>query len=178
MTDLLVFDTDCLSAFLWVQREDLLEKLYSRQMIIPRQVCDELSNPAIPHLKTRLDKMLNSGSAAPGTFAVGTEAFALYEKMTHAPDSGCKVIGKGEAAALVLAKENGGIVASNNLKDISAWLTALKLKNMTTGDILIDALKQNHIDEDEGNVLWAAMLAKRRKLGAASFSDYIKLKLP
>jgi len=41
---------------------------------------------------------------------------------------------------------------------------------------LIKALNKGLITEDEGNSIWASMLAKRRKLGAASFSDYIKLK--
>ncbi|KUK72053.1 MAG: hypothetical protein XD91_1557, partial [Clostridiales bacterium 38_11] len=30
--------------------------------------------------------------------------------------------------------------------------------------------------EDDGNTIWISMLAKRRKLGAASFSEYIKSK--
>jgi hypothetical protein len=44
---------------------------------------------------------------------------------------------------------------------------------VTTGDILVDAYQRGLITEAEGNAIWARMIAKRRKLGAASFSDYL-----
>ena len=69
-----------------------------------------------------------------------------------------------------------GVVASNNLSDIGIYIKRVGLKHTTTGDILIEALEKGFIKEDEGNALWASMLAKRRKLGATSFSEYIKLK--
>ena len=50
------------------------------------------------------------------------------------------------------------------------------MKNITTGDILIEALKKGYITEDDGNNIWTLMLAKRRKIGATSFSEYIKIK--
>ncbi|HEX2952382.1 MAG TPA: hypothetical protein VHR47_00175, partial [Bacillota bacterium] len=64
---------------------------------------------------------------------------------------------------------------SNNLKDISSYISEFELKHITTGDILIQALEKGYITEDDGNTIWALMLAKRRKLGASSFSEYIKL---
>lgn len=39
-----------------------------------------------------------------------------------------------------LAWVHDGIVASNNLKDIALYIDELKLKHITTGDILIEAL--------------------------------------
>ena len=36
------FDTDCLSAFLWVREESILAKLYARRIILPAQVYNEL----------------------------------------------------------------------------------------------------------------------------------------
>ncbi len=38
----------------------------------------------------------------------------------------------------------------------------------------MEALERGFTTEDEGNTIWVSMLAKRRKLGAASFSEYIK----
>jgi hypothetical protein len=67
-------------------------------------------------------------------------------------------------------------VASNNLKDIGSYISEFKLKHITTGDILIEALEKGYITEDEGNAIWASMLTKRRKLGATSFYEYIKTK--
>jgi hypothetical protein len=47
---------------------------------------------------------------------------------------------------------------------------------MTTGDILAEAYEKGYITESQGNSLWASMLKKRRKLGAESFADYLKIK--
>ena len=106
LTELLFFDTDCLSAFLWVGNECLLPILYPGKIVIPMPVYSELNRPSIPNLKARIDS----------------------------------------------------------------------LKHITTGDILIDAYKRKYISENQGNVIWNNMLAKRRRLGAASFTDYLKQK--
>ena len=76
--------------------------------------------------------------------------------------------------AIALAKEEKGIVASNNLRDISAPVAFYQLNLVTTGDILEKAFSQNFITETEGNQIWQAMLMKRRRLGAKSFTDYLK----
>lgn len=43
----LFFDTDCLSAFLWVNEQAILSKLYPGRIIIPEPVYNELSRPQI-----------------------------------------------------------------------------------------------------------------------------------
>ena len=98
-----------------------------------------------------------------------------YTEFTRKPKPGHVVIGRGEAASLALAKSEKGIVASNNLKDISQYITEYQLSHKTTGDILTEALDSGLITEQEGNTLWANMLKKRRKLGANSFTEYLKL---
>lgn len=37
MIEQLIFDTDCISAFLWVGRENLLLKLYAGRIVLPKQ---------------------------------------------------------------------------------------------------------------------------------------------
>ena len=85
-----------------------------------------------------------------------------------------RVIGRGEAAAIAMVKECGGIIASNNMRDILSYVIKHKLKHTTTGDILIEAMNAGMITEEEGNRIWSNMLRKRRMLPAAAFSDYIK----
>ena len=51
LTDTMFFDTDCLSAFLWVNNQSLLAQLYPGKIMIPAEVYAELSIPSIPHLK-------------------------------------------------------------------------------------------------------------------------------
>ncbi|MHB1454972.1 MAG: hypothetical protein ACYCYM_13595 [Saccharofermentanales bacterium] len=104
---------------------------------------------------------------------IGTEAYDLYFRLTTLPDVGHIVIGRGEASAIALAKANSGIVASNNLRDISLYIQEFKLHHLTTGNILVEAYSDNYISELEGNKIWAAMLAKRRKLGKETFTDYL-----
>jgi len=176
LIDPLFFDTDCLSAFLWARGESLLAQLYPGRVAIPRAVYAELSDPGIAHLKARVDTMIACGQAAIAELDVGTGEYDVFHKLTQAPDAGHKIIGDGEAAAIALAKGTDGIVASNNLRDITLYIDEYGLKHMTTGDILADACQHGLITEAEGNAIWARMIAKRRKLGAASFSDYLASK--
>ena len=174
MIEPLFFDTDCLSAFLWVNNVSILAQLYPGRIVIPAEVYTELSIPTIPHLKARVDTMLANGDARIERIQTETEEYKLYRKMVDAPDHGHVIIGPGEAAAIALAKVQSGILASNNLKDISVYVSEFGLQHKTTGDILKEAMENGLITEFSGNQLWQDMLRKRRKLGYATFSDYLK----
>lgn len=50
-----------------------------------------------------------------------------YFKMTSHPDPGMKIIGKGEAAAIAMVKQRGGILASNNMRDIASYISKYNL---------------------------------------------------
>lgn len=176
LTDPLFFDTDCLSAFLWVGNESLLYKLYGTRIMIPEQVYSELSNPGVTHLKARVDAMINAGQATIAKVELGTESYAVYQRLTTNPTSGHKIIGRGEAASIALAKANEGIVASNNLRDILVYIEEYRLANVTTGDILYEAYQKSLITESQGNVIWFNMLNKRRRLGYKSFTEYLQTK--
>lgn len=174
MINSLFFDTDCLSAFLWVNNQSLLAQLYPGRIVIPKEVYNELSNPAVPHLKKRVDSMLASGDARIESIQTESIEYLLYRKMTESPDEGHLIIGRGEASAIALAKERDGILASNNLKDISAYVAEFGLRHVTTGDILKEALLNELITEEEGNQLWQEMLKKKRKLGYRSFEEFLE----
>ena len=174
MTDVLFFDTDCLSAFLWVNNQSLLSQMYPGRIVIPSAVYAELSNPRVSHLKERIDTMIADHTAQVKTIDVGTVEYELFRKLTSNPDPGHLIIGNGEAAAIALAKEQNGILASNNLRDITVYVEEYNLQHMTTGDILKEALERNLITEDIGNQLWQDMIKKRRRLGYDTFSDYLQ----
>jgi predicted nucleic acid-binding protein len=103
-----------------------------------------------------------------------TEEYNFYHELVISPQKGQKIIGRGEAAALALAKVRNGIIASNNLKDISRYVSLYNLDYVTTCDILVEALNKELIDESLGNKIWNNMLQKRRLLPASTFSDYLK----
>ncbi|MDR2569503.1 MAG: hypothetical protein LBD23_04275 [Oscillospiraceae bacterium] len=175
MTDVLYFDTDCLSAFLWVKAEHLLVSLYSGNIIVPQQVYNELSNPHTPHLKERLNVMIDNNDVLLKTISTNTPEFNLYMKLTNRPEKGRSIIGRGEAAVIALASASSGIIASNNLKDVASYTLELGLRHITTGDIILRAHETSLITENDGNIIWSAMLAKKRKIGAGSFTDYIAM---
>lgn len=175
LTKEIFIDTDCISAFLWVGNESLLSQLYPGRIVMPKPVYDEIDKPNLSWMKTRIDSMISTGKLTVVDLIAGTEEFDLYYKMTENPDKGHKIIGDGEASSLALAKAKNGIVASNNFRDIFTYIKEYSLEYTTTADILVDAYKQGIIDENQGNIIWINMLRKRRKLGAASFSDYLRL---
>ncbi len=171
MTDKYFFDTDCLSAFLWVRGESILSRLYSGHIILPAQVYRELSR--VPHLLASVDTLKQQGDLKIESMEVDSAEYHDYIQMTTAPEVGMRLIGSGEAAGIAMVKHRGGTLASNNLRDISCYTEKYKIEHITTGDILIRAMNAGMLTEEEGNKLWAGMLKKRRKLPAATFTDYL-----
>lgn len=173
MTDSIFFDTDCICAFLWVNGESLLEKMFPGKIVIPKEVYNEIDRPTIPHLKNRVDQLIANGSAVVVSMDINSEEYALYRELTT--DFGTnKVIGSGEAASIALAKKHNGVLGSNNLRDISYYIRKYSLKNVTTGDILVEAFQKGFITEQEGNTIWTNMLKKKRKIGADSFTEFLQ----
>ena len=174
LTEPLFFDNDCLSAFLWVNYESILVKLYPGRIVIPSQVYTELSNPSVKGLKAQVDTLVKGGQAAVKSINVPSAEYSLFSKLTQNPDPGYCVIGHGEAAAIVMAKEQGGILASNNRRDISDYVREFSLKHITTGAIMKEAMAASLIDEAQGNVIWQKMIIKRRWLVYPTFSEYLR----
>ena len=92
MTDKLFFDTDCISAFLWVKEENILFKLYPGKIILPKPVFSELSNPSIPHIKRKINELCLSGDVSTKEILVNTEEYKLYCELAISPPKGEKVI--------------------------------------------------------------------------------------
>jgi len=103
-----------------------------------------------------------------------TEEFHIYYELAISLETAKKRIGKGEAAAIALAKVHSGVLASNNMKDIGSLVSLYRLRHITTGSILSEAIDKGLIDEHSGNQIWQSMLQRRRILPSATFSDYLK----
>lgn len=171
MTEKYFFDTDCLSAFLWIREESILTKLYRGKIILPSQVYNELQR--VPHLLSRVDTLRNNGDLSVESMEVGTTEYNDYLRMTSSPEEGMRIIGRGEAAGIAMVKQRDGTLASNNLRDIRPYVEKYGISHITTGDILIEAMEAGIITEAEGNTIWSDMIRKRRMLPTASFSDYL-----
>ena len=90
---------------------------------------------------------------------------------------GAKSIGSGEAAALVLARYNEGIIASNNFKDVSSYVQQFNLQHLTTGRILKEAYNMHLKSKNECEAIWRTLIKRRRKLPTETFEDFLKLGL-
>lgn len=171
MTEPLFLDTDCLSTFLIVQRENLILQLYAGRIGIPQQVYDELTK--VRFMINKVDALLRANRVVLYQIHAGTDSGTLYLKLTNAPEAGFKTIGSGEAAAIVLSKEYDGILGSNNMRDILPYIQLYNLNHRTSADIMAEALEHDLITEGQGNVIWRDMLQRNRKLPADTFSDFL-----
>lgn len=171
MTEKYFFDTDCLSAFLWVREESILARLYAGRIILPTQVYNELRR--VPHLLARVDTLKNNGDLSVESMEAGSEEYNDYLQMTTSPETGMRIIGSGEAAGIAMTKQRDGTLASNNLRDIRPYVEKYGISHITTGDILIEAMDAGIITEAEGNTIWSDMIRRRRMLPTTTFSEYL-----
>ena len=171
MTDLIYFDTDCLSSFLWVGREFLLIRLYKDRIFLSQQVYREIVR--IPSLKIKVNQLIQSKEFTLSDFQVGSPEHILYTELTKNPIKGRKIIGNGEASVICLAKCRDGIVGSNNFKDIWEYLDLYHLRHIATADILCEALENGLISLRESNTIWRDMRNKNIWLPEETFSDYL-----
>ena len=165
------FDTDCISAFLCTDKGCIVSELYGCRIVFPQVVVDELSRARDADLVRRCDELCDRGVADVWDIDSLSPALLDYVNMTEGVFG--RAIGKGEAAAIALAKEHGGVVASNNLRDVREYIENYKLDNTTTAGIMVEALNEGLISESEGNAIWSNMIAHGCKLGAASFTEYL-----
>ncbi len=172
MTEPLFLDTDCLSTFLCVGKENLVLQLYADRIGIPQQVYAELR--IVRFMRNTVDALIKANRVVLYQITAGTDAGNLYLKLTAQPDRGFKMIGNGEAAAIVLTREYNGILGSNNMRDILPYIRLFNLQHRTSADIMAEALEHHLINEGQGNAIWRDMLQRNRKLPAETFSEFLK----
>ena len=173
----LFFDNDCISAFLWINNTSIVTQLYKGRVAIPGQVYDELrmGRGAAKVLKERIDILVENGDAVIVHMDTGSPEYAIYSSLALAPPAGTRTIGRGEAACIALAKERNGILASNNLRDIKRYIEEYHLEHITTADIIVEAVDKKLITEKDAEDMWREMLARRRRIGANSFHEYLQM---
>ncbi len=171
--DKIYFDTDCLSTFLCTNSEWIPMSLYGNRMVVPAPVYEELKK--IDFLREKVSNMMARGVVSKETFSIETDIYKLFMLLK----TGTKELPKidmGEASVIALAKCNEATMASNNLKDVAYYINYYKLNNITSADILVEALEQERIIKSEGERLWQKMRAKRRKMPCDTFEEYLKRK--
>jgi predicted nucleic acid-binding protein len=164
----IILDSDLLSSFAWVDRLDILEGLYSKQMIVLEEVLEELRR--VPHLASKVELSIEKGHIRSETMlADSPEALQLAKFL----ESGR--YGTGEASCMAYLTQHEGILGSNNLSDVKAFCIQNKRQLLTTADVLHHAHETGLTTLAEANEIWFGMLSKRRKLPASSFTEYLSI---
>lgn len=172
MTKIIFFDTDCISSFLWTKTEHLLIHCFGDDMIIPTQVYSEISR--VPHLRKQIDDLVNDGYMTVEAIQTGSEENKVYAALTdHTKVNKLPLIGRGEAAAIVLSKKYKGVLASNNLRDVKYYVDLYNLNHVTTADIIHKVVKDGLLTIFQADEIWIQMINKRRKLPFDTYSLFL-----
>lgn len=170
----IVFDTDCISCFLWIKKLDIVKALFPNQIIIPQTVCNELNKMKDPQnrfLFNDLNVQILQNNFKLKDVMVTNWEFNEYCKLISMKNP--KRIGRGEAAAIVIAKSLNGTLASNNLSDILPYVGNNKLPYICTEDILYLSYKKNYFSIEEGNQIWNDM-KKYKRLPNYDFKEIVR----
>ena len=108
--------------------------------------------------------MIDGGNLIVEEITTGSEENKLYIDLTDfTKSSRLPLIGKGEAAAIVLSNKYKGILASNNLKDVKYYVKLYNLNHITTADIIHKVVSDGILTIPEADAIWSQMIIKKRK---------------
>jgi len=169
-----VFDNDCLASFLWTRRVDILVRVLPERRVVPGSVVSELEVLAggpYNWVYEQLVEEINGGRFEKAELVAETPEALEFRDLVFGQGFQGRRLGRGEAAALLLAKSLGGTVASNNLKDVAEYCKRYGLNLISTDDILCVACNRGYLTVEEGNELWAEMKRRRRRLPDYDFFE-------
>lgn len=124
--DKIYFDTDTLSSFLCVEREDILISLFNNRIMLTGLVETELFKvpPLRKGTQSFKDKILfyrKKGLFLKETMQLYSSEFMFYQLLTENYINKRPIIGNGEASVIAFAKVNEATMASSNLKDVASY---------------------------------------------------------
>jgi predicted nucleic acid-binding protein len=163
----IVLDSDVISSFAWVERFDIVIKLYSPNIIVLDVVKDELIK--VKHLFNKVKKYIESEDIELVNIDLNAEEGLEYGHLLKYSWR----IGKGEAACMAYCRYHNCILGSNNFADILNYCKEFGIKIKTTVGIMIEAYENKLIDFRIGSRMWKKMIEKRRKLPYKTFQEAI-----
>ncbi|ACM61533.1 putative nucleic acid-binding protein [Caldicellulosiruptor bescii] len=168
------FDTDCLCSFSWVNRLDIIVELFGNNVCIPSMVFKEIER--LRYTKSIFVYQNIKRKIETGEFKLVKldPLDTLYSEFLELVDPAKeKPVGNGEAAAIVLAKQYNGTLASNNLKDVLPHIQPDQPPLITTETILYLAYQRKLISFQEGQQILDEMKLRKRKLSTYSFFELL-----
>lgn len=168
----LVFDNDCLASFIWIKRIDILVDLYKDRIFVPQVVVDEFSfmkrYSKYSWVYEDVIEAINAGLFKVIEIESEHQAFFEYNKLIKMGK------GKGESAAIAIAKTMDDYTACNNLRDIRPFIDNNEINNLLTFDILFEYYNKNSKSVEEIEAIITEMRSKKRKLPDIRFEKYIE----
>lgn len=154
-----IFDTDLMQCFASIDNGiDILAKTLGKEIYVTGQVLEETRLLYAwfkkQDIARRIDVAVSKGVIGRmDVFAVEEDA-RLFTAMISGNCPGLPAIGKGEAAALVLAKISCGTIASNNLRDVKKYCVNNGIPLLCTEDVLSLAVISKPITLDFASQFW------------------------
>lgn len=176
-------DSDLLVSFLKSNKEDyfdIFQKVcQGYRFIVPKEVHTELLNnkelKRLEQLIRRIESLIKNKVVELYEMRVDELAYVFkYKLQQRVP--GRKKIGPGEAAAIALCADKRGILASNNLRDVSRQVGNQRLKHITTSRVLGQAYTTGLINMEKAEEIWADMLSYGTFLPNKTFKEYLDRK--
>ncbi|SDG72270.1 Predicted nucleic acid-binding protein, contains PIN domain [Thermoanaerobacter thermohydrosulfuricus] len=172
----IVFDNDCLCSFSWINRLDILDNLFTTHIVIPDIVMNEISfllnYTSYCYVFYNIEQRIKAQQYRIEQIPVFTPFEKEYKELTDPQRK--MTIGKGEAAAIIIAKRLNGTLASNNLQDILPHIKPNYPPLITTETILYLAYQQKIITMKEGQQILQQMKQRHRFLSTYNFGELIK----
>lgn len=153
------YDTDCLSCFLAVRECEILQELFSK-IIVPLVVMHEILDKDTPqYIKDNFNELVNLEFVEVYEMGIGSCEYNLFNDIKK----DYEYMGDGEAAVIALTQENGGVIASNNLRDVKDYVKKYDLNLITTAFILALAYERQIKTKEELDEIWTNMINNGRK---------------
>jgi predicted nucleic acid-binding protein len=173
-------DSDFIISFIRSNIEDYFnifqEVCKGYRIIVPKEVQTELLRRE-ERIICRINSLIKSKVVELYEMRVDEMAYLFKFKLQQcAPRH--KRIGSGEAAAIALCADKRGILASNNLRDVSRQIGIQRLKHITTSRVLGQAYAIGLIDMNKAEEIWADMLSYGTYLPEKSFNAFLERKEP
>ncbi|MDO5850473.1 MAG: hypothetical protein Q4P14_04590 [Methanobacteriaceae archaeon] len=167
------YDADFLSSFLLINEVSFLKNLFS-EIIVPKEVFDELCEHGSPKLvKEGIIELKTLGIVKILNIEIPSNEYLIYKSIKNGNwHKDLKPLGKGESAALALAIDNDGVLASNNLKDVKYYVDKYNLPCLTSSYLIALCVEKNIISINKANSMWIKMIDEKRDVPANTFLDY------
>lgn len=172
----IVLDTDIIECFASLDDGiSILVDSLGTEIYVTGQLIEEIDLlygwPSKSYIAERVNAAVGKGKIGRMSIEAISEDARLFIKMTSGECPGLPVIGKGEAAALLLAKASSGTIASNNLRDVKRYCVNNGIPLLCTEDVLSLAVVKNRITMDYAAVAWDKLKADGHFLPPYDFSE-------